>query len=67
MPRVWDLISNGALADLMRWQYEHYPKVKLSPPDEPKQLVTFTGELEDIEEIDKLIRQPPSTSHGKAE
>ena len=51
MARIWDLISNQALADLMRWQHKHYPGVKLEPPVEDKQLVTIVGKIEDIEEI----------------
>lgn len=64
MARIWDLISNETLASLMLLQHKHYPKVKLKPPEEVKQAVTVMGNVEDIEEIDKLMRQPPRFHKG---
>ena len=59
MARIWNLISNEALAGLVRLQYKHYSGVKLEPPVEDKQSVTVVGKIEDMEEIDKLMREKP--------
>ena len=59
MPRIWDLISNETLADLVRLQHKHYPRVKLEPPEELKQAITVTGKIEDVEEIGRILRSPP--------
>ena len=61
MARIWDLISKDSQKGLMRWQHEHHPGVKLEPPDEDKPLVTFVGKIEDLEEIDKIMRKPPAS------
>ncbi len=59
MPRIWDLISNETLAGLMRLQHKHFPGAKLEPPEELKQAITVTGKIEDVEEIDRILRSPP--------
>ena len=59
MACIWDLISNETLADLMRLQHKHYPRVKLKSPEELKQDITVTGNVEDLEEIDRIMRSPP--------
>ena len=64
MASIWNLISNETLADLMRLQHKHYPGVKLESPEELKQDITVTGNIEDIEEIDRLIRIPPHYIKG---
>lgn len=64
MACIWDLISNETLADLMRLQHKHYPRVKLKSPEELKQDITVTGNVEDLEEIDKLMRQSPRFHKG---
>jgi len=64
-PLFWEL-SAKAQAALMEYNWETYGE-KMEVPSAPRQEpVTFPIVVEeDIEEIDKLMRQAPSTSRGK--
>ena len=66
MARIWDLISNDSQKGLMRWQHKYHPGVKLEPPGEDKSLVTFVGKIENLEEIDKIMRKPPASPRSNS-
>ncbi len=67
MPIIWDLLSNQSIANLVRLQYKHYPDVKLFPPNKLRQPITVIGKMEDVEEIDQIMRQAPMPNHGGGE
>ena len=63
MPRtVWDLIDDATRKKLTKYQKRHYG-VNVTPPDSP--LVTpikVVGQIEDLQEIDRIMRQSPRPS-----
>jgi len=64
-PLFWNL-SPAAQAALMQYQWGRY-KTRLDAPLKPKEGGTEYPAVveEDLEEIDRLMRQAPSTSRGK--
>ena len=51
-------------ARLLQWQFDNYgEKLDIPTPPMTSKGVWLTVEMESAEEIDRLIRQPPSRSH----
>lgn len=60
MARFWDLVTPEGKARLAAWYEEQFGKeLDMTAPDQDKRDIRCEPKLESIEEIDKLIRQPP--------
>jgi len=62
-PLFWAL-SPETQAALMVYQWDNYGE-KLNIPAPPGTSTGTSVQLENLEEIDQLLRQPPSRSRGK--
>ena len=56
-PLFW-CISQEARVALMKYQWEHFG-LRLNIPPEPFTPVSFSTQLESLEEIDRMMRQKP--------
>lgn len=56
---VWDLLSAEDIGKLYAYQMEYFG-LKMKDPRVPVPAVVLTGELEQTEEIERLMRQPRS-------
>ena len=57
MPRLWDCLSDECRQRLAAYQWERYGQrldVALAPP-----VPAFRPFIEPVDEIDRLLRQPP--------
>ena len=64
-PLFWCL-EPKAQALLMQYQWDNYElKLAISAPPRTSKGAWFNVQLENSEEIDRLMRQPPSRSRGR--
>jgi len=64
--KLWESLKPEHLVALINYQWDAYGETLLDsliPSDLPVNKV----ELEDISEIDRIMRQPPKTYHGEGE
>jgi len=61
MATLWDGLSIQSKRNLARYSRKHLG-IFFRPPGGKKQAIDVQGKLEDLEEIDKLMRQKP---HGR--
>ena len=59
MPLVWFLLTEERQELLRRYQWQWFRARLIPPPDSPGKVNT---QLEDITEIDYIMRQPPHPS-----
>ena len=64
MPLLWDVITINTREQLCKYQWRCHRK-KLLPPDAHDKAVTVTGKVEDLEEIDRIMRQLPKWRQDK--
>ena len=57
MPRIWDLINETTRKRLTKYQKRHYGNTLTMIAPDPA--VTVVGKIEDVEEIDRILRSPP--------
>lgn len=71
MIRKWPLfwcLESKAQAALIQYQWDNYElKLDIPTPPQTSKGVWLAVQTENLEEIDRIMRQPPSRSRGKAE
>jgi len=64
MANLWDGLSIQSKRNLARYSKKHLG-IFFRPPGSKKQAIKVQGKLEDLEEIDKFMRQKPSGRMGR--